>query len=288
MRFLYLVVLLLPSTFVFGFDQNIPTEVWFRPWWKGGEISFFGIYEKEEVPQSGISLQLPFSFGSKEEFRISYVRSSRNKEGKFFETVSLGYQLELTHNFGVRFRFGAEGSEPSSYFTSIGIYGSKLSWDFFGRKNQEENSLGILLNSSQDSEFRIGLGFERIRTNTLDLEDRISIAVYGNWEGFLGQVEGFESASGPIGFVGLGYSSFSKKEEGPKSSTPAQAPVIRTNIYPSLEVEELLRSGFSLQEAISISSLSKGPAEKFENYLDSIPELKRRKIRGLIRTKRGF
>ncbi|TGM95604.1 hypothetical protein [Leptospira dzoumogneensis] len=288
MRFLYLAILLLPTALLFGFDRNIPVEVWFRPWWKGGELSFFGIYEKEEVPLPGISLQVPFSFGPKEEYRLSYVRSGRNKEGNFFETVSLGYQLELSHNLGVRFRFGAGGSEPSSYFTSLGFYHSKLSWDLFGRKNQEENSLGVLLNSSQDSEFRIGLGFERIRTNSADFEDRISIGVYWNWEGFLGQLEGFESEKDPIGFVGLGYSPFYKKEEGPKSIATSQAPTERTNIYPSLEAEELLRLGFSLQESISISSYSKGPAEKFETYLDSIPETKRRKIKRLIRTKRGF
>ncbi|MGJ4747727.1 hypothetical protein ACQV5M_15310 [Leptospira sp. SA-E8] len=288
MRFLHLVILLLPSAFVFGSDRNIPAEVWFRPWWSGGEISFFGIYEKEEVPLSGISLQLPFSSGPKEEYRLSYVRSGRNKEGKFFETVSLGYQIELSHKFGLRFRFGAGGFGPSSYFTSLGIYGSKLSWDLFGRKDQEENSLGILLNSSHDPEFRIGLGYERIRNNSFDLEDRISLGVYWNWEGFLGQVEGFESEKDPIGLVGLGYSPFLKKEEGPKFTSTAQAPVERTNIYPSLETEELLRLGFSLQESISISSLSKGSAAKFETYLDSLPEAKRRKIKKLIRNKRGF
>ncbi|MGJ4789043.1 hypothetical protein [Leptospira koniambonensis] len=288
MRFLHLVILLLPSAFIFGFDQNIPTDIWIRPWWKGGETSLFGIFEKEEVPLPGISLQLPFSFGSKEEYRLSYVRSGRNKEGKFFETVSLGYQTELTQNLGIRFRLGKGGSEPSSYFTSIGIYGPKLSWDIFGRKNQEENSLGILLNSSHDSEFRIGLSFERVQTSSPDFEDRISIAIYGNWEGFLGQVEGFESKKDPIGFVGLGYSPFYKKEEGPKPTTTSQAPTERTNIYPSLETEELLRLGFSLQESVSISSLSKGPAEKFEHYLGTIPEPKRRKIKRLIRTKRGF
>ncbi|MEI1278823.1 hypothetical protein V6Z05_10885 [Leptospira venezuelensis] len=288
MRFLHLAILLLPSAFIFGFDRNIPAEVWFRPWWKGGEISLFGIYEKEEVPLSGISLQLPFSFGSKEEYRLSYVRSSRNKEGKFFETVSLGYQAELYRDFGFRFKFGAEGSEPSSYFTSLGIYNSKLSWDLFGRKNQEENSVGVLLGSSQNSEFRISLGYERIRSRSFDPEDRISIVVYGNWEGFLGQVEGFESEKDPIGFIGFGFSPFYKKEEDPKLTAPPQAQAERTNIYPSLEAEELLRLGFSLQESISISSYSKGPAEKFETYLDSIPELKRRKINKLIRTKRGF
>ncbi|GBF38359.1 hypothetical protein [Leptospira johnsonii] len=288
MRFLHLAILLLPSAFVFGSDRNIPPEIWFRPWWTGGEISFFGIYEKEEVSLSGISLQLPFSFGPKEEFRLSYLRTGRNKEGKFFETVSLGYQIELSHNLGFRFRFGREGSEPSSYFTSLGIYGSKLSWDLFGRKDQEENSLGLLLNSSRDSEFRIGLGFERIRRGSLDFEDRISIGVYWNWDGFLGQVEGFESERDPIGLVGLGYSPFLKKEEGPKSTSSALKPVEKTNIYPSLEMEELLRLGFSLQESISISSFSKGPAEKFESYLDSLPEPKKRKIKKLIRTKRGF
>ncbi|PJZ77050.1 hypothetical protein [Leptospira neocaledonica] len=288
MRFLHLVILLLPSAFVFGSDQNIPAEVWFRPWWNGGEISFFGIYEKGEVPLSGISLQLPYSFGSKEEYRLSYVRTGRNKEGKFFETITLGYQIELSHNLGFRFRFGREGSEPSSYFTSLGIYGSKLSWDLFGRKSQEENSLGILLNSSNDSEFRIGLGFERIKNNTLDFEDRISVGAYWNWDGFLGQIEGFESENDPIGLIDLGYSPFLKKEEGHKSTAPVQIPVERTNIFPSLETEEILRLGFSLQESISISSLSKGPAKKFETYLDSLPEPKRRKIKKLISTKRDF
>lgn len=288
MRFLHLVILLLPSAFVFGFDGNIPAEVWFRPWWKGGELSLFGIFEKEEVPLSGISLQLPFSFGYKKEYRLSYVRSGRNKDGKFFESVSLGYQIALSQNFGVRFRLGAGGSEPFSYFTSIGIYGSKLSWDLFGRKNQEENSLGVLLNSSQDSEFRIGLSFERIRSSSTDFEDRISIGVYWNWEGFLGQLEGFESEKNPIGYLGIGYSPFYEKEEDPNRIPPSQALTERTNIYPSLEAEELLRLGFSLPESISISSYSKGPAEKFETYLGSIPEPKRRKIKRLIRTKRGF
>lgn len=288
MRFHHLLILLLPSAFVFGSDRNIPADVWFRPWWTGGEISFFGIYEKEETPISGISLQFPISFGSKEEYRLSYVRTGRNKEGKFFETVSLGYQIELSRNFGFRFRFGAEGSEPSSYFTSLGIYDSKLSWDLFGRKDHEENSFGLLINSSRDSEFRIGLGFERIRSGSSESEDRISIGAYWNWEGFLGQLEGFESKKDPIGLVSLGYSPFWKKEEVPKSTAPAGTTVERTNIYPSLETEELLRSGFSLQESISISSLSKGSAEKFESYLDSLPELKRKKIRKLIRTKRGF
>ncbi|TGM88552.1 hypothetical protein [Leptospira licerasiae] len=287
MRFLHFVVLLLPSAFIFGFDRNIPAELWIRPWWKGGEISFFGIYEKEEVPLSGISLQFPFSFDPKEEYRISYLRTNRNKEGKFFETVSLGYQTELYHNFGFRFRFGGEGSEPSSYFTSLGLYAPKLSWDLFGKKNQEENSLGFLLNSSYDSEFRIGLGFERIRSSHSHFEDRISIAVYGSWEGFLGQAEGFESEKAPIGFVALGYSPL-YKEEDPKLTVAPQTPVIRTNIYPSLEAEELLRLGFSLQESISISSFSKGTAEKFETYIDSLPETKKRKIKRLIRAKRGF
>ncbi|PJZ25343.1 hypothetical protein CH352_15210 [Leptospira hartskeerlii] len=288
MRFLYLVFLLLPTAFVFGSDRNIPAEVWFRPWWKDREISFFGILEKEEVPLSGISLQLPVSFDPKEEYRLSYVRTSRNKEGKFFETVSLGYQVALTHDIGLRFRFGAGGYEPSSYFTSLGLYNSNLSWDLFGRKNEEENSLGILLNSSRDSEFRIGLGFERIRSSHLDPEDRISIAVYGNWEGLLGQVEGFESENDPIEFVGFGYSPFYKKEESLRSTVVSKAPVERTNIYPSLEPEELLKLGFSLQESISISSFSKGQAEKFETYIGSFPDLKRRKIERLIRTKRGF
>ncbi|TGK05982.1 hypothetical protein EHO58_09475 [Leptospira selangorensis] len=288
MRFHHLVILLLPSAFVFGSDLNIPAEIWFRPWWNGGEISFFGIYEKEEVPLSGISLQLPFSSGTKEEYRLSYVRSGRTKEGKFFETVSLGYQIELSRNLGFRFRFGAGGFGPSSYFTSLGIYGSKLSWEFFGRKAQEENSLGILLNSSQDSEFRIGLGYERIRNSSLDFEDRVSLGVYWSWEGFLGQLEGFESEKSPIGFVGLGYSPFYKREEDPKPSPPPQTPAEKTNIYPSLKVEELLKLGFSLQESISISSHSEGPAEKFGTYLDSLPEPKRRKIKRLIRSKRGF
>ncbi|WP_367898548.1 hypothetical protein AB3N61_04160 [Leptospira sp. WS58.C1] len=288
MRFPYLAILLLPSTFVFGSDRNIPAEIWFRPWWNGGEISFFGIYGKEEVPLSGISLQFPFSFESKEEYRLSYVRTGRNKEGKFFETVSLAYQVELNKNFGFRVRFGTGGFEPSSYFTSLGIYNSKLSWDLFGRKDREENSLGVLLNSSRDTEFRIGLGLERIQSSSSDPEDRISIGVYGNWEGFLGQIEGFESQKGPLGIVGLGYSPFYKKEEGPESATISQIPVERTNIYPSLETEELLRFGFSLQESIFISSLSKGPAEKFKAYLDSTPESKRNKIKKLIRTKRGF
>ncbi|TGL57578.1 hypothetical protein [Leptospira sarikeiensis] len=288
MRFLHLLLFLLLADPIFGKGQSIPAEIWLKPWWVGGEVSVFGIFGSEEKSRAGVSFQIPIRIEPKEEYRLQYIRTARDSQREFFEILSLGYKVSLNSDFGFQAQLGGETSGYTSYFGALGFYTSKTSWDLFGRKNQEENSFGILVRSLPNDQYRISLGYERIRSDLFDPEDKFSIGVYWSWEKLLGQIQILEGEGSPIGTAGLGVSPFIRSETKVEDTpTTIQRPKPK-EIFPILKEEEILRLGFSLQEAFLISSLSKGESEKFREYIEGLSEPKRKKLRGLIYSKRSL
>ncbi|TGK04979.1 hypothetical protein EHO59_09035 [Leptospira semungkisensis] len=300
MRLRNIVLLLLPISGVFGRSSDLPNEFLVRPWWKDGEISVFGITEPGNRKEGGGILQIPFWKKQTSESRFLWV--GRDRASGFSQILSLGHKLEVTPHFGLQFQIGGSPGENGFFLGSLGAYTKYASLSFLNRRSLEESSVGAILRSDPNSEFRLGISYERTRTNLGIWEDKISFGFTWGIDRFLGDLQFQEKDNHSIGYASLGFSPF-RTENGTndridsESKRQTRSPKERKRSYssnkileksyPSLETDELLKYGFSIQESLEISGHSRQSSVKFEAFLRSLPEAKQIKIQSLIRKKRG-
>ncbi len=284
MKYLLFFLLLLPTSGLVSETNSLPLELYLRPWWKAGEVSFLGIFEPEEKTRSGLILQIPVVLPKGEEFRLLFLRTNRDREGKFLQTISLGYRSPYFHPVGFQIRLGGSPETFGGAYVSLGIYGNQGSLECFGRKSLEEKSFGLLLRSGFLAEPNLSIGFERIQTLHFPNEDRLSFGVVWSFSFFVGDVALKEETKNLSGYTAIGVSPFEWKQP---EETIKPTPPKKEKPIPILFPEELLKLGFSVSESILISSGSRKDPESFKNLLLGLSEGKRKKIRGLLRKKAG-
>lgn len=259
---------------------SLPSELLLRPWWKGGEISGFGISQTGSLSSYGGILQVPVHGFGEERFRVFILGSFPGQGERRNPIFGFGYRSPLFFSrIGFQIQAGGLLGNTGDLHAGFGVYAGERSFEFFVRKNLEEGSQGAILRSGQISELQVSVSYERIQRFGEGEEEKISFGLTWQLSGFCGEVRLKEEEGEPLGLISFGYGPFFSEPIPPERKVRIEKPELP---QPNVSEDELLSLGFSLGEALRISSGSLKGREEFEKILASLSEEKRKKIRRLL------
>ncbi|EQA43924.1 hypothetical protein LEP1GSC050_4265 [Leptospira broomii serovar Hurstbridge str. 5399] len=279
-RLFYLGTLLLPISA--SPAPSLPIEWVARSWNQEGEISLLGRWESGTKTIGGALLQAPFSAGQKGELRLLGIwLNSRDLHTSPLESVGIGYRSPTYESFRVTFQVG--GSREVLH-TILGFSNRSGSLDFFLRKSSEERGYGGILRSAYSSNTHLSLSIELAQERGKASETRFTIGFAWNWDGLTGDIL-LREASGEVngaGSFGITKEFFKNRELSEKPSLPiGTSERTRLPLSP-LTVDELVKAGFSITDALQISKWSRSDERIFRDKINSFAPAEQKKIFRLL------